>query len=1327
MMTMKQLSDYYLGLDIGTDSVGWAVTDTEYNISKFNGNATWGIRLFDESKTAEERRMFRSSRRRLQRKRERLALLEMLFDEEISKKDITFFHRLKESSLYLEDKSTGVKYTVFNDNDFSDKDYYKKYPTIYHLRYDLINNKEAHDIRLVFLALHHLIKNRGHFLFDSLKVEDIGDFSLIYDEFVSYLNDNYDIILNCVDKNKFSEILKDRNCTKTKKIYEIAELFGINKKENVQEYAILSLLAGSSVDLYKVFDDESLKDAEKNKVTFSSGFEDSESDYQSILGERFELLEVIKAVYDWAVLADILGGQEYISGAKVAVYDKHRSDLKLLKKYVKLYLPEKYNEIFKVTKAANNYVAYSGHIKKNGRTGVLNGKRCSQEDFCKYLSKLLGNCKSGEYAEMFAEIKNATFMPKQTSKDNGVVPMQVHERELKSILANAESYLPFLNNKDENGLSVSDKIIALFEYRIPYYVGPLNTHSKRAWLVRSDDKIYPWNIKEVVDMDKTAEEFINNLTSKCTYLPEKDVIPKNSLLYSKFKVLNELNNLKLDGQGISVELKQDIYSELFLKYNKVTNKKLRSYLTSRAIEFESITGIDGDFKSNLKSYRDLQGYDLSNYEKEEVIKSITIFGDDKRLLKKRLKKQLGNRLSEEEINKISKLKYSGWSKLSKEFLSDVECTYKVTGELVTVISAMWQTNDNLMQLLYSDNYAPSFTEKINELNRFDEGKSLKEMVESLYVSPKVKRPIYQSLLIAKEIEKIYKQPPKKIFVEVARGEEKKERKVSRKQRLLDLYKDCKKENADLYDALLGEEEDRLRSDKLYFYYAQLGKDMYSGKPIDLDNLMGANSIYDIDHIFPRSKVKDDSLDNRVLVNKTINANKTNEYPLSQDIRDKMAGFWNVLKSKDLISDKKYERLTRAYPLKDEELAAFISRQLVETRQSTKAVAQILEQLYPKPQTEIVYVKAALVSDFRRQFDLLKCRAVNDYHHAKDAYLNVVVGNLYNVKFTHNKVNFIAGLQQSGAKGFSLNKMYDYDTPNAWSKEKSLEIVKNTMAKNNIRYTRYSFKQKGGLFDQLLVKKGSGQVPIKANGAISNTEKYGAYNRPSSTYFALAEYADKKGKKIRQIVPINAYQEMEYINNPDAYISAIVGFDAKVIIPCIKYNSCLSFNGFRMHLSSKSGGGSTLVYKPAVQLVLGYESEKYIRNIVKYLEQFSSREINRFDCLTKEQNIAVYNQIVLKLTTTVFSWKFGALGEKLKDKTEMFENLSVEKQCYVINEILKIVHCNVLSGDLTYLSESKKSGISTTNSKVSDIKNITSVKLINQSVTGLFENEVDFLN
>ena len=53
--------EYYLGLDVGTNSVGWAVTDSQYNLCKFKKKDMWGIRLFESAKTAEKRRLQRGN------------------------------------------------------------------------------------------------------------------------------------------------------------------------------------------------------------------------------------------------------------------------------------------------------------------------------------------------------------------------------------------------------------------------------------------------------------------------------------------------------------------------------------------------------------------------------------------------------------------------------------------------------------------------------------------------------------------------------------------------------------------------------------------------------------------------------------------------------------------------------------------------------------------------------------------------------------------------------------------------------------------------------------------------------------------------------------------------------------------------------------------------------------------------------------------------------------------------------------------------------------------------------------------------------------------
>jgi CRISPR-associated endonuclease Csn1 len=255
------MKDYYVGIDLGTDSIGWAVTDEEYNIPKFNGNAMWGIRLLDSGETAQERRNHRSARRRNDRNKFRQSCLEMLFDEEISKIDVSFFQRLKDSSLYDGDKKVEGKYSIFNDANYNDKDYHKDYKTIYHLRKELIENSEPHDIRLVFLAISHIVKNRGHFLFDS---EEIGgsnnsDFEKIWIELNQYIIDNeyYDEnskgLLNYDNLSTIEEILKNRALTSTKKKDLLTKELSLNKKEDLFEIAVITLLSGGTVKAKDIF------------------------------------------------------------------------------------------------------------------------------------------------------------------------------------------------------------------------------------------------------------------------------------------------------------------------------------------------------------------------------------------------------------------------------------------------------------------------------------------------------------------------------------------------------------------------------------------------------------------------------------------------------------------------------------------------------------------------------------------------------------------------------------------------------------------------------------------------------------------------------------------------------------------------------------------------------------------------------------------------------------------------------------------------------------------------------------------------------------------
>ena len=200
---------WYLGLDIGTASVGWAATDTEYKIIRKNKKRLWGVRLFEVANTAKKRRTYRSNRRRLARRKWRLNLLEELFSEEMAKVDPNFFLKLKESKYYSEDKTHKLPFTIFNDKDYTDKDYYKEYPTIYHLRSSLMTEKEP-DIRKVFLSVHHILKNRGHFLYKDLSVErnnlkDLIKELLVTGKFID-IEEIDMLLLNRIEEISYSKI-----------------------------------------------------------------------------------------------------------------------------------------------------------------------------------------------------------------------------------------------------------------------------------------------------------------------------------------------------------------------------------------------------------------------------------------------------------------------------------------------------------------------------------------------------------------------------------------------------------------------------------------------------------------------------------------------------------------------------------------------------------------------------------------------------------------------------------------------------------------------------------------------------------------------------------------------------------------------------------------------------------------------------------------------------------------------------------------------------------------------------------------------------------------
>ncbi len=1369
------MEKYYIGLDIGTNSVGWAVTNEKYEIPKIKGKRMWGIRLFDSAQTAEERRTYRSARRRLERRKQRIDLLQKLFDREMSSIDPEFFKRLDESRLYAEDKSCGGAFSLFNDKGYTDRDYYDRYPTIYHLRKELIEDSAPHDIRLVYLAIHHILKNRGHFLISG-ELEDVKDFNLVAEQLAVTLEDELSLEMkrDCFDG--FKNTLRDKNIPSSEKAKKLTSYFEIEiegvgkdeiKRRKQAAENICKLIVGNKGDMKKIFAEE-LEGLEKPSFSFGDpAYDDGiRPNIQDILPEKSNVIDGAKTLYNWNLLADILDGEEYISAAKVEQYCIHHKKLMELKRILKKYVSRSvYREFFDGTGGKANYAAYIGSVKTSEKR--QNVEKCSEDEFYKKLMNILKQIDPSEEDRVSLEklvlgAENNTLLPLQRNKDNGMIPNQIHKIELKKILENAEDYLPFLKEKDEDGMSVSEKIISIFSFRIPYYVGPLSDRHKEqgsnSWIVRKPNgngkMIYPWNFDKLVDREKSNHEFIRRMTNKCTEIKAEDVIPKNSLLYTKYMVLNELNNLRIRGNKISVELKQRIYDDLFRKHAKVTGKKLLEYLRvdDADLKAKDLSGFDIDFKGSLAPHLNFEkifGTDMAKDSVRRMVEDIilwkTIYGDDYHMTEHMIEQKYGDRITDDQTKEIKRLRYAGWGKFSEKFLSGVHGINKETGEQYSIIQALWETNCNLMQLLSS---AFTFREEIERLNNEKQCTiktiSYDSLVKDLMVSPSAKRSIWQAIKIVEEIRHIMGADPDKIFVEVARENEKKgkdgkgKRRESRKERLLQLYESCEDDVKGFIDEIKETEAREFDSLKLYLYYTQMGKCMYTGEDIVLDQLMDENSIWDKDHIYPRSLIKDDSLDNLVLVKKKENENKGGKL-LSAEIRNSQRERWTYLLKMGLISKKKYDRLTRTKDFTDDELAGFINRQLVDTRQASKAVVDILERMIPK--TRVIYVKSATVSQFRNQdLNILKSRRANDYHHAKDAYLDIVVGNVYDAKFTSDPR---AWIEKTKDRKYNMNRMFDFDVyrgnTRVWEgpadKEKkrekhggTLDIVRSTIKRNDILYTEYTYCEKGELFNATIVnKEKAASISIKKG---LPTEKYGGYQSANTSYFALVEFDGEKGKRVRRImeVPIYIanmlpYDDKAYIN----YCTEVKKLKKVVILrPCIKKNSLILVDGYPMRISGVSG--EDLLFKNGLQPVFN-RHEDMIRRIEKYLDKNAEYGDNEALDETDEKGLlALYDDITEKLST-VYEKRPCNQGENMRKNRQSFVDLSLRDKAILVNNALNLVRCdNNTTADLSLILSKKNDGSkSGSKSGSMSIKRNTVGKkeliLVNQSVTGIYQTEI----
>ena len=1381
--------EYSIGLDMGTGSVGWAVVDEGGKLLHFKKQPTWGSRLFDSAQPASEARVHRGQRRRYVRRRWRLDLLQSLFEDEMKAVDPGFFERLNHSRTIDGDP-------IFNGSDFTKADYYDRFPTIYHLRKWLMETDVQADLRLIYLAIHNIVKHRGNFLREdekNLKSADAnpkkasGDFCKALSGWVvSHGGEELS------DKSaQLTKLLQNKDGVSRSDLSKlIAPLVTVTVPDELDQKKFAKAIANAMLGLVAEFKDVFGDFAcEKTKISLGNE-EDLEKLKAACPDDSAALLDALCGVYSAYVLQGLLshvpGGS--ISENMIAKYDQYDADLEVLKGQdglVRTYCSKKaYDSFFRgptyhdidsddpsldySRDMAQGYTAYNLH-----KTGY--------DDFKKEVIKLFkgaGAESDPRYIDMMERFDRQQFLRRLKTSDNGAIYYQLHLEELRAIIKNQGRFYPFL-------LEDSAKLESLVSFRIPYYVGPLTSKNARKdahgknrfqWSERKpgmeDAVITPWNWNQVIDKNKSAENFILRMTGDCTYLAGEKTLPKSSLLYEEFCVLNELNGMRWSDDGddwhrFDAAQREGIIEDLFHKYRHVTYKRIEDWLVRqneannpRVKGGQGESAMESKLGSLLFFTKDVLHVDdivpgTELYRNVETIILWDTLFEDRSILKEKLECEFGpsgnGLLGAAQIKKICGKRLTGWGRLSEKFLTGLKVDAQ-NGRKVTIMDVLREGNPNstrrngetmvLMEALRDEDLG--FQKAVDAHNRaYYTGRGRELGVNDLPGSPAIRRSLNQAIRIVDEIAGIAGHAPSNIFIEVTRDEDEKAKGKRTKKRYDQLKealeafkKDDPKVWAEIKDTSPGDLDERLT-----LYFMQRGKCLYSGRPIDINQLSNAG-LYEVDHIIPRAYIKDDSLENKALVYREENQRKTDELLIDKDVRQKMSGYWRSLHDARLIGDKKFNNLLRN-SISEGAMKGFVARQLVETSQMVKLAQSLLEVRYAGQGTRIIPVKASMSHNLREAAGFIKCREANDYHHAHDAFLACRIGlfiqmrhpDIYDnpIGYTRKMQDYVRsqsvifnrGHQMPGSAGFVINSFltsgFDKETGeifrDQWNAEAELEGIRCALNYRQCYISRMPQEDTGTFWDATIYsprdpKKGS-KLALSVKRGL-DPKQYGGFSNQQFAYFFIYE-AKKKGETCFQFarVPVQLVSRIEVCPETLTDYARNLAKASKLDFVCI----------IRPKILKKQ-----LIELDKDRLfITGGEEVRNAR------ELFVEREALQTICwardfVAQERPLPVEFDEKANHLLEILVTRSTMIAEGLMNKIPQVTNdaniraLDVEDKARLLLQFLAIVNGSNRQIDLTKIGGAKTAGQYkvTFSKELNDPK--TNFFIIDQSVTGMFERK-----
>lgn len=572
-----------------------------------------------------------------------------------------------------------------------------------------------------------------------------------------------------------------------------------------------------------------------------------------------------------------------------------------------------------------------------------------------------------------------------------------------------------LNKQAEFHKEISEEFkkdyLEIFTRKREYFVGPGNE------LSRTDYGRFTTK-KDAEGNYITEDNIFEKLIGKCSINPDETRAAAASYSAQEFNLLNDLNNLTVNERKLNEEEKRKIV-ETIKTSNSINMEKIIKKVIGEDIYKWSGFRVDKNDKPEFHTFKQYNlmrkaleaiNVDISSFDREtldSIAYVLTINTDKEAILKgfERENLELSDDVKDTliSVRKKNSTHFNKWHSFGLTIINEL-------------IDPLYKEPKNQMELLTVMGYFKPEVDKYKEYNTVP----VNELLDNIY-NPVVTRAVRITIKALNALVKKYGYPDE-IVIEMPRDknsdEEKKRIDDNNKANAKELENIVKKIKLE-YGIEISESTFYKHKGlvmKLKLWNEQGGKCLYSGRTIEVKDLINNFDMFEIDHVIPKSISFDDSRNNKVLVYRTENQNKGNMTPfmyLSTVNRD-----WNYDKYKEYIKGLNYSRNKRKNLFFEEDitkievLQGFVNRNLNDTRYASKVVLNTLQSYFKakEAKTTIKVIRGSFTHMMRVNLRLDKDREESYSHHAVDAMLMCYAQMGYEAyrKLNHDIVDYETG-------------------------------------------------------------------------------------------------------------------------------------------------------------------------------------------------------------------------------------------------------------------------------------------------------------------------------